>query len=817
MASKIDIKHSGTPGAIPTTSSINLAEVAFNTYDGKAYYKKDDGTESISELISTTHSGSVNISGSINLIGNEDITGYLRFNPVTTNIDTSISASYIYVSGSTNDLYFSQNGNGYNNVTRLRWLEGNLYTGLLNGGIISASIGGTTFTVSSGSGIIVNLNASYNANPYPTVQYLNWPNLSASIAPLSASYDQSFVAINSSAQITTSGIPYNDGDYNTLIPIGIVLHQNHSTINAAQTFPSVGYGWKQRSFDFIKAFGPLKISGYSLVPSSSLGLLLNGGIAWVDGRNYIVDPNNPSYINEAVGITTSKIYYYHQSGSNWVYNTNNGAGYSNITASLYSNSGSLTPVPTNDWTIQRVFYFPNSATKAFYIYFGNDHYATKELAITAISTEGFTEAPNTAANAIFVGYMILRYNANFTTAASYEFKAGGLFRGISGGAGGGGAGSTTALAGLTDVRIPSPTYGDLLMYDSTYWYNTKTLSGSYTLSGSLITNGNQTLIPSQSGASIALTISGSNTKGGAAYLDFLQVTNTTGSATNPNKYFRLDNSGNLQIINSSYGQNILQLSDIGNLYVNGATAAGTSNSDGISGTLMFNNNNSQIYDDGNMHIHSRTSGQSMWINTNGGPLNLLNQVPLSGGASGSGVNIGPGSLTGFVTINNSKDYTTSTSYGYLINSGTPTGQYPGGSQTVNVSLYAVGRLWGQEIDAFSDERMKDIQGEISLEDGLRLIKTLKPIQYTWKEGGDKGLKAGYSAQQVIKAGFDHLIGLIPKEGLEETIDDDGFMSPKDTQFSMNYDQVTPYHGVVIKHLLEKIEQLEQEIQLLKNR
>jgi hypothetical protein len=32
---------------------------------------------------------------------------------------------------------------------------------------------------------------------------------------------------------------------------------------------------------------------------------------------------------------------------------------------------------------------------------------------------------------------------------------------------------------------------------------------------------------------------------------------------------------------------------------------------------------------------------------------------------------------------------------------------------------------------------------------------------------------------------------------------------------MNYDQVVPYHGTVIKYLLEKIEQLEKEIQLLK--
>jgi len=58
---------------------------------------------------------------------------------------------------------------------------------------------------------------------------------------------------------------------------------------------------------------------------------------------------------------------------------------------------------------------------------------------------------------------------------------------------------------------------------------------------------------------------------------------------------------------------------------------------------------------------------------------------------------------------------------------------------------------------------------------------------------------------------------VDEEGLEETIDEDGFLSPKDTQFSMNYDQVTPYHGIVIKHLLEEIENLKKEIESLKNK
>lgn len=439
----------------------------------------------------TTISGSLTVSGSIpgtatniNIYGDTSINGTIKLLPSVESIDTSVSASYIYVSGSTNDLYFSQNGNGYNNVTRLRWLEGNLYTGLLNGGIITTQ-SSTVYQVSSGSGLVVNLNASYSDNPFPTVTYVNWPNLSASIAPLSSSYDQSFISVESNGTIFAQGTPYTDGQFNTLIPIGIVIHQNHSTINAVQTFPSVAYGWKQRSNDFIKAFGPVKISGYTLSPSgSSTGsLVLTGGVAFVDGRNYIVDPNNPSYINELTGITTSKIYRYYQSGSaGWGYNTNAGAGYATIDPTQYSNNGVLTALANNNkWSIQRVYYFPNSATKAFYIYYGNAEYDNKADAIAALTTEPFNEAPNTAANALFIGYLLLQKTANFTSAGTYEIRSAGLFRG-SGTAIGGGSATTTALAGLSDVSITSLANHNLLAYNSstTKWENVSTITANVT-------------------------------------------------------------------------------------------------------------------------------------------------------------------------------------------------------------------------------------------------------------------------------------------------------------------------------------------------
>ena len=291
----------------------------------------------------TLLSGSIIISGSnppgsitasVQVYGDIRQSGYHRFDPVTTNIDTSVSASYIYVSGSTNDLYFSQNGSGYNNVTRLRWLEGNLYTGLLHGGAVS-QVNSNTYQVSSGSGIIVNLNASIPNDPYPTIQFLNWGNLTKTIDALSASYDQQFIAISSSGQIYAQGTPFFNGQIDRYIPVGIVLHQNHASINGTKTQPSLGYGWKQRSNVFISAFGPLKLSGHSITTSSSLGLTVGSGTSFADGANYQTDPNEPSYVNDP-GTNVSKIFRYWQSGSDWVYDTNNGAGYTTINPTLYA-------------------------------------------------------------------------------------------------------------------------------------------------------------------------------------------------------------------------------------------------------------------------------------------------------------------------------------------------------------------------------------------------------------------------------------------------------------------------------------------------
>lgn len=66
-----------------------------------------------------------------------------------------------------------------------------------------------------------------------------------------------------------------------------------------------------------------------------------------------------------------------------------------------------------------------------------------------------------------------------------------------------------------------------------------------------------------------LTFSGSNTVGGTGYTDFIRVTNTVTGAVTPTKTFRLNNSGEIEIISSNYSTNIFTLGDTGNLTVPG--------------------------------------------------------------------------------------------------------------------------------------------------------------------------------------------------------------------------------------------------------
>ena len=63
--SSILLKRSGIAGSVPTTSSLQVGEIALNTYDGKAFLHKSGSTDEVVEIVVA----GANVTGSISLTG----------------------------------------------------------------------------------------------------------------------------------------------------------------------------------------------------------------------------------------------------------------------------------------------------------------------------------------------------------------------------------------------------------------------------------------------------------------------------------------------------------------------------------------------------------------------------------------------------------------------------------------------------------------------------------------------------------------------------------------------------------------------------
>jgi hypothetical protein len=65
MAQVVKLKRTAVQGKIPTTQALELGELAINTYDGKLYFERDNGTPTIQSIVVTD----APITGSINIVG----------------------------------------------------------------------------------------------------------------------------------------------------------------------------------------------------------------------------------------------------------------------------------------------------------------------------------------------------------------------------------------------------------------------------------------------------------------------------------------------------------------------------------------------------------------------------------------------------------------------------------------------------------------------------------------------------------------------------------------------------------------------------
>ena len=488
---------------------------------------------------STIFNGDTFISGAFG------VSDYIQMNPVgSLRIPTNKSASYIYTSGSTNDLYFTQYapGTNFTNTTRLRWLEGMLTTGLLHGGVLSTANGSTTFSITSGSGLIVSYNAALGSDPYPTINFVSWPAYVSSSLTYVTSSLLTYIGINPSGGIIQQTSPFTLSADSNFITIGRVLHQSGSVTNGTTTQPIVAYGTNHWQDDFTRAFGPLKVSGHILAASSSagvgtLGLTKTAGDSYVIGKNYATDPNNPNNITSATdtAVTVSKIYRAYVSGSTLKLDTGVGnAGFTTIDPTVYNNNGTLTAVGANA-SIQRVYWYPNSVSRSYTVYYGSQTYVDPpgsgqnalDNAQQNIASEPFTEGENTAGAAILVGYILALGTAtDLTDPAQARIIQAGISRGAGAGGGGGVAVGSTTPGGL-DTYVQFNDGGSTFGGDAGLTYNKTT--DTLTISGDLAINGGDLTSTSTTFNLVDSTATTVNFGGGASTA--LNIGNSAGTNT----------------------------------------------------------------------------------------------------------------------------------------------------------------------------------------------------------------------------------------------------------------------------------------------
>ena len=391
------------------------------------------------------------------------------------------------------DLYFRQNGN----LVKWKWVEGNLNTGLLYGGVVTYS--GSNVFVSPGSGIIVNHNAVTGSEISPIVEYVTWSAITQSITNI-ATQQVTYLYIDNTGTLQQQSTRFTTEEYHDYIPLGAVGHFDYTQVSAFGGQVQTAYDQVSQISSFIDAFGPLKVSGYGITgQAGTLQLSVGSGISFIHGGFYENDPEMPSQISTPSQATASFAYVF-RSGSGAQFDINGGNLYTSLRPGFYDPGTGITgSVSNNDWTIQHVYADPK--TGVLYIYYGQTIYPDYLTAVSSLSTDPFTEG-DTFDFTTFIGFLILKSNtSDITNTTDNKIVPAGLFRGS--GQGSGGGVSISNLDDLTDVSIVGPTNGEALIYDSGVWQNgvpLNAISASYALTSSFAQSGNGNFSGSFSGS-----------------------------------------------------------------------------------------------------------------------------------------------------------------------------------------------------------------------------------------------------------------------------------------------------------------------------
>lgn len=595
MPDRIIHKRSLTGSSVPTTASLEIGEFAINVVDAKVYLRRSgsvsDGVYSL-VTANTVTTGSIqatsftgSLFGTASWSNNAQTASYVNTLTQTVNISGALDLkptkdpdpngsnttdTYLFVSASNTalgqDLYVRQDGN----LVKWKWIEGSLQTGLLYGGVLTTG-SASTVNISSGSGIIVNYNASVATELNPQISYVRWNSQSIDLTAYTASYQASYIYIDANGIAQSQQDTYFTAEqFAASIPLGMANHTGRNRITSVANNVNTAYNTTNQAFDFIEAFGPLKMNGLTVSgQTNTLHLNIGAGESYILGGFYQQDPTGISHKITSAYVTASIARVY-RSGSSFITDNNNGTFYTTIDVTQYDQNGNGTlSAVGNNWSIQRVFF--NPFTGRVHVYYGQNVYDKLSTAVSNLASDSFTEAVYSAHQYVFVAYLIVYgnvSNTDLTNTTDNKIVQSGLFRNTVGSSG------TTVyinnLSSLSDVSITSPSNGQALVYSSGFWINGDPLNATNATNANFATNaGNATNATNADNINI-------NTPSPATYYLPLSLNTTSYNQLYVDSDFRYDTDTNTLI--TTYFQGDLVGNASTATTAGSATTANTANS-----------------------------------------------------------------------------------------------------------------------------------------------------------------------------------------------------------------------------------------------
>jgi hypothetical protein len=378
--------------------------------------------------------------------------------------------------------------------------------------------------------------------------------------------------------VTTSGYFVGNGAFLTGIISGGSGTVNYTTSNSAPTSPQTGDFWYNSSIDVLLQY-------------------TNDGVG-----NVWVDIAGPSIQASGVVFDSGLSFTGNISSTNGYFLGNGSQLTGIVTGSSYSNVQVATYLPTYAGNIANVrlgvagvLTFADSTTQttaAVNNNFGNVNVSAlittngltnySNANVTAYTvTMGFTNFSNVNVSALITTNGLTNYsNVNVASYLAGNITVGNIIVPTGAGQFNGPYNESTTVAGVYAGNLNlSPRVGFFngtaaqnWQIDNNFgafrWYTPGVTRMQLDSNGNLTVNSYANISLGSVNGDSALQIVGNVSRGGASYHDFLRVTSRASGATNPNKHFRLNGSGNLEIINSAYSSVLLSLTDSGILLDN---------------------------------------------------------------------------------------------------------------------------------------------------------------------------------------------------------------------------------------------------------